>query len=86
MSGRHKWDDIVAKRYPEVINARFPKGTKERIKAVADRTMMELVEADRGGDLEQVPILLSPSVIVRRAVMEYLEREEATSDPTDRSS
>jgi len=74
MSGRHKWSEIVAKSFPEVINARFPQGTKKRIQAIADRTMLEL-SADP--NMEYAPMLLSPSVIVRRAVLEYLEREEA---------
>lgn len=67
----------MARQYPEVVNARFPEGTKARIQAVADRTMLELAEADLEGTLAHAPILLSPSVIVRRAVLEYLEREEA---------
>ena len=85
MSGRHKWSEILAKKYPEVINARFPEGTKARIQAVADDSMMRY--ANEHPDLrdDEIP-LLSPSVLVRRAVMEYLEREETKGDPTDRSS
>lgn len=82
MSGNKKWSEIVAKRYPEVINARFPAGTKARIKALADRTMMEIA-AQEHPELEHVPTLLSPSVIVRRAVLDYLDREESLGGGQD---
>ena len=74
MSGRHKWDDVVARQYPELVQARFPKGTKARIQALADQSMLDLA-AKNPDELDQVPVLLSPSVIVRRAVLQYLDRE-----------
>lgn len=75
MSGHRKWSEIVARQFPEVVNARFPAGTKRRIQELADRTYMEVIADMDARDVRDMPPLLSPSVIVRRAVLDYLDKE-----------
>ena len=53
--------------YPEFIPTRFPKDTKKRLNAVLDRHMLRE---------EVVDVRVTHSSLVRRAVREFLEREE----------
>ena len=74
-----KWSEMQAKAYPELIPVRFPEGTRNRLKALADASYMRIAaeyEKNPNLDVAELPPLQSPSTIVRRAVKEYLEREE----------
>lgn len=76
----NKWSEIQKRAYPELIPVRFPKGTRERLLALADSTYMRVVaeyEKNPNLDVRDLPPLHSQSTLVRKAVLEFLDREEA---------
>lgn len=73
MSGHKKWGEIRDRSLPEVIPTRFPRGTRERLDAIVKKELRRIEE--NGIEYGDV-IRLSPSAMVRRAVREFLEREE----------
>ncbi len=62
-----KWSDVLAKKFPEIITVRFPAGTKEKINALAKAEGERLEQGDEDA------LLVNESIIVRKAVLQFLE-------------